>query len=74
MRSLPFIVLGVVFILGGALLAGLTYVKPRQPESPAPAKKSALRAQEAEKQNAAKQRLGGAILAAFGLVLILVLA
>jgi hypothetical protein len=74
MRSIPMIVLGVVFILGGALLAGMTYQKPNASASTAPVKKSELRAQEAEKKNAVKQRIGGAILALFGVLVILVIA
>ena len=74
MNSIPIIVLGVVFIIGGALIAGLTYQKPKEATSTAPVKKSELRAQEADKKNAVKQRIGGAVLALFGLVLILVIA
>jgi hypothetical protein len=74
MRSIPMIVVGAAFIVGGALLAGLTFQKPKQSDSTPPVKKSELRAQAVEQKNLTKQRIGGAILAAFGVVLILVIA
>ena len=73
MHSIPIIVLGVVFILGGAVIAGLAFQQPKK-DSAAPPKKSELRAQEVDKKNNVKQLIGGAILAVFGLVLILVVA
>ena len=59
MRSLPIIVLGLVFAVGGLILAGLTFRKPAPPA--APLKKSEVRAKELEHRDAIKLRLGGAI-------------
>ena len=72
MRSLPIIVLGLVFAIGGLLLAGMTFRSPKA--SGAPLKKSEIRAQELAHKDAVKLRLGGAILVAFGVVLMFVVA
>jgi len=50
MRSLPIIVLGLVFAAGGLILAGLTFRKPKETDSKAPVKKSQLREQELERK------------------------
>jgi flagellar basal body-associated protein FliL len=71
MRSIPLIVLGLTLAAGGLIIAGLTFQKPK-PESAAPQKKSELRAQEQERKDAVKQRLGGAILVAIGIGLMLI--
>ena len=68
---MPMIVLGLVFAVGGLLLAGLTFRKPKE-EPKAPVKKSALRAQEQERKDAVKLRIGGAILVAFGIALMVI--
>ena len=70
MRSIPIIVLGLVFALGGLILAGLTFRQPKP--SGAPLKKSEVRAQEAERKDTIKLRIGGAILVAFGVLLMFI--
>ena len=72
MRSMPMIVLGLVFAIGGLLLAWLTFRQPKPPPSAAPVKKSELRAQEAERKDAIKLRIGAAILVAFGVLLMII--
>ena len=71
MTSMPMIVLGLVFAVGGLLLAGLTFRKPNE-AARAPVKKSEIRAQEAERKDAVKLRLGGAILVALGVGLMII--
>ena len=71
MRSLPIIVLGLVFAAGGLVIAGLTF-RQSKPESTAPQKKSELRVQEQERKEAVKQRIGGAILVAIGIGLMFI--
>ena len=71
MRSMPMIVLGLVFAAGGLLLAGLTF-RPPKPPSGAPLKKSEIRAQELEHKDAIKVRIGGVILVAFGILLMII--
>ena len=68
---MPMIVLGLVFAVGGLLLAALTFRKPKE-EQKAPLKKSQLREQELERKDAVKLRIGGAILVAFGIVLMVI--
>jgi hypothetical protein len=65
------IVLGLVFCAGGLLIAGLTF-RQAKPAASAPPKKSELRAQEQERKDATKQRIGGAILVAIGIGLMLI--
>jgi len=72
MRSMPMIVLGLVFAAGGLLLAWLTFRQPKQPPTKAPVKKSELREQEAERKDAIKLRIGAAILVAFGILLMII--
>ncbi|MBI5770581.1 MAG: hypothetical protein HZA93_22580 [Verrucomicrobia bacterium] len=74
MNSLPLIVLGAVFALGGLLLGWLTFRKPAPEENAkkGPVKKSELRAKEQEQKDATKLRIGAGILVAFGVVLMII--
>ena len=67
---MPLIVLGLVFAVGGLILAGLTFRQPKP--SGAPLKKSEMRAQELERKDTVKLRIGGAILVALGVLLMFI--
>jgi len=71
MRSVPIIVLGLVFALGGLALTLLTFRKPK-PTTTAPLKKSEVRAKELEHKDTIKLRIAGAILVAFGVLLMFI--
>lgn len=69
MRHLIFIGLGMGFILMGAALYALTLRKPKS--TPAIPNKSQLREQAALADETRKMRVASTVIAAFGLVLVL---
>lgn len=69
MRTYAFIALGLGFILMGAALYALTLRKPAKPLPAAPSK-TQLREQAALDEEKKKMRIGAAVVAAFGLVVV----
>ena len=70
MHFAPLFALGIVFALAGVALFASTMRKPKP--SPVAPKKSELRDLAIEQKNTVKVRIGGAILTAFGVVIMLV--
>lgn len=71
-RATPILALGLVFVIGGIVLAGFAQRLKAKTDATTPKRKSDERELAVEKQNNSKLRLGGGILAGFGALLVVV--
>lgn len=71
-RATPILALGLVFVIGGIALSVFAQRLKSKVDATTPKRKSDERELAVEKQNNAKLRLGGGILAGFGALLVAV--